>query len=895
MILDAELNLPTRIRVGFAHCLVLAGVLFLATLTPSPLAGADLRSVSVVGDRMIELYLVGGHIIHYGLGQNWDGQDSQVFYEALDPVVAETAGSYALSSMDDADFRGTVAPVRVDRKSRVVDVHSISREPKYIFGHWLYLQLPAPVKPGKTYALRLPKVAGNLPEYTWRHDSGRHLCTALHVNQVGFAPVAPKVAYLSLWAGTAGGVDYSAYEGWSFTVREYASGTVAFTGEIRKRMAAAASEMKLDGKDRNLSETGVWELDFSALTRPGEYVVAVEGLGCSQPFEISEDILREPFWYAMKGLFFQRGGIEREVEPGRVYPQGHHHRQIKWFYRPDITRSEVSGIKEQHCDKPLEGMYGFYHDAGDWDSYASHAAVPLSLLLLYSLAPDRFTDGDVGNRYKLNAQHPQWIDEGSNGLPDILDEAGWLPQSLRRLRHALMKAGYSDGGVPSYVGQDAIAWEKSYGQGMLPSWEDRRPWIVNRVCPAATMRYAAMAACYAHALNTWQGLRRPNAEHPESREWVAEARAAFDWAKRQPIKEHEYAGYAALAAVCLYQVTREPGYQDEFKTYRNQDNTRGYGQVDIWPWFYYEPVYARLPASLPGLDKTAQQASREAVLHGGRADAKRAEREIGFRANLFTTMHGQLGTPRFLSLAPAHALSGEDAFMRAMHHNAAYFLGANQRNTVYLTGLGENPDNLIFHPDAWMLNDFKHKVYQWEPLPGYSTYFGQLLDFVGGPGAERHVQTNAFPAYTAWPTTEMRSGNRESISGNEFTVHQNNIHLAFAFGYLRALCAGPGEFKTYPRPTVALRVQEQPPLRPGMTITLTAQASPNTRRVKYYAGWRYLGESADSDKEFPLAWKVNAPPGEPVQLTAVAYSDRGRISLPTPAGEVRLEVASARP
>ena len=880
------------------RCFVVVSLIAAALIGQTGLpvvSAADLRSVSVVEERMIELYLVDGHIIHYGLRQNWNGRDNMVFYSPLNPAVADGPENYAITSPDDPDFAVPVRPVGVDRKSRVVDFNSLDLEPKYIFGHWIYLKLPKTFKSNKTYKLEFPRVADNLPEYVWRHDPVRSLCTALHVNQVGFAPKSPKVAYLSLWTGTGGGVDYSALVGRPFTVHEYSSGNVIFTGQIKKRLAGSVPEMKINEKNRNLSETDVWELDFSGLTQSGEYVVSVDGLGCSYPFEISNDILREPFWYAMKGLFFQRSGIVRELEPGRLYPQGHHSRQVKWFYRPDINRMEISGIKEQDCDKPIEGVYGFYHDAGDWDSYPSHSAVPLSLFLLYSLAPERFADGDVGNRYKLNAEDPEWIDEGKNGLPDILDEAGWLPQSLRRLRHALMKAGYSDGGVPSYVGQDAIAWAGHYGQGMLPSWEDRRPWIVNRVCPAATMRYAAMAAWYAHCLNTWQRLRQPNAEHPHSREWVNEARSAYEWAKRNPIKEHQYDGYAALAAVCLYQITGETSYQEDFKVFRNGDNTRGYGQVDIWAWFLYDAIYAGLPASLPGLDQTAQRKSRDAVLQAGKADAQRTLQQIGFRANLITTMHGQLCTPRFLSLAPAHALSGDPTMLEAMYHNANYFLGGNQRNKVYISCLGENPDNIIFHPDAWMLNDFKHKVYQWEPLPGYCTYFGSLHDYVGGPGGERQVQTNAYPSYTIWPATEMRSGNRESISGNEFTIHQNNIHLAFAFGYLRAMGAGQGGFTPFQRPTMTLRLREKPPLQPGSTVTLTAQTSPNTRRVRYYCEWRFIGESSDATNGFPIKWKVNAPPGKTVQLTAVAYSDHGRISLPAPDGEMLVKVASAQP
>ena len=857
------------------------------------LEAADLRSVSVATDRTIELYLVDGHIIYYGLRGDWDGRGNTVFYDPLDPTAAETVSRYAVSSADDPEFAHAVVPSRVDRKSRVIDVNSTSREPKFIFGHWIYLTLPKSLKSGKTYTIALDNVAGNIQTYRLAMDPLHHRSTSIHVNQVGFAELSPKYAYLSLWMGTGGGADFSAFEGKPFTIRRFADGAEVFRGAISLRMEAAVQEM--GNEVGNLTRAPLWQCDFSALNKPGEYVVSIDGLGCSYPFEIGNDIVREPFWYGMKGLFLQRGGIVRELEPGRIYPRGHHGDDVPWLYLPDVTKIEISSEQDLKNGKPLRGCYGFYHDAGDWDSYPSHSAVPLSLMLLYSLAPDRFADGDVGNRYKLSEADPQWIDEGKNGVPDILDEAGWLPASYRRLRKALIDAGYSDGGVPSYIGRDAITWTGNYGQGMLPSWEDRRVWAVNRVCGEATMRYAAMAAWYAHCLNTLHQQNNRQGQHPQAREWIDEARSAYAWAKRnKPEGKDQYAGYAALAAVCLYQVTGDAAYQDEFKAFRSMDKTRGYAQIDIWPWFLYEPVYAMLAADLPGLDKDAQKQSREMVIRAGRSDAERTEKKIGFRAFQMTTMHGQLANPRFLAMAAAHAMSRDDSLLQAMQNSASYLLGGNQRNTVYITCLGENPDNIIFHPDAWMLNEFKHKVYQWEPLPGFGTYFGQLFDFVGGPGAERFVQTNAYPDFQQWPRTEMRSGNRESISGNEFTIHQNNIHIAFAMGYLRAVCAGPGAFTPEPRPTVRLRLPENQPIKAGEPLTLRASASPNTRQVRYFEQWRYIGESTDAKNGFPVMWTPQKSDGETIHITAVAYNNRGRISLPSPEGEGIVRIGDPR-
>jgi hypothetical protein len=109
------------------------GTAMLAGLGSLSLAASDLRSVSVVGERMIELYLVDGHIIHYGLRQHWNGRDNTVFYSPLDPAAAEMPANYAIASPADPDFAAPVRPVRLDRKSRVVDFNSTEREPHYLF------------------------------------------------------------------------------------------------------------------------------------------------------------------------------------------------------------------------------------------------------------------------------------------------------------------------------------------------------------------------------------------------------------------------------------------------------------------------------------------------------------------------------------------------------------------------------------------------------------------------------------------------------------------------------------------------------------------------------------------------------------------------------------------
>jgi endoglucanase len=226
-----------------------------------------------------------------------------------------------------------------------------------------------------------------------------------------------------------------------FRVICYSSGQTVYSGTIAKRMDKNTRETgSSDFPSGNYTKADVWECDFSELTTPGEYIVAVDGIGRSFPFGIGNDITREAYYYAMKGLFWQRQGIVVEVEPDSIRPRGHHPDDIVWRFDPE-WHGQGYDVSEFNTGSPrVRGIWGHYYDAGDWDGYVSHNRVPAHLLLLYDLAPEGFRDGDVGNRYKLH-EEGEWIDEGQSGRPDLLDEAVWLLEYNRRARHILQDYG----------------------------------------------------------------------------------------------------------------------------------------------------------------------------------------------------------------------------------------------------------------------------------------------------------------------------------------------------------------------------------------------------------------------------------------------------------------------
>ncbi len=170
--------------------------------------------------------------------------------------------------------------------------------------------------------------------------------------------------------------------------------------------------------------------------------------------------------------------------------------------------------------RPIDGICGHYYDAGDWDYYGgSHWKVPLTIMLTYAANPTAFADGDIGNAYKLAESDASWIEEGGNGLPDILDEAQWMCYFGKRTIDALETAGYGTGGMSVYVGREAGATGK-------PSWADDRDMAVKGEHYQVTFNYAGTAAFFARCLTIYhQDVQGNTGNHPDFAAFVPDARS----------------------------------------------------------------------------------------------------------------------------------------------------------------------------------------------------------------------------------------------------------------------------------------------------------------------------------------------------------------------------------
>ncbi len=426
--------------------------------------------------------------------------------------------------------------------------------------HYLFLTLSRPLSEGETVSLVLP--AGEKLTFTYSVSMPTPM---FKINQVGYMPFSRKYAYLGAWLGTAGPMSlHEKYDGKPFRLIDAANGQVAFTGELHKRMQDPTT-------DKGTPYTGeeVLELDFSSWQISGSYYVAVEGIGRSEEFRISDSTMAEAFYVHARGLFHQRCGIAKE-EPythwslkkchpfcyrGTFPPHDGHYGKSKDNSRPygfrdsegnSISVSHFKLIKENAPTPPekLE-LCGGWHDAADWDRRPHHLGIVGDLAAVYLLKPQNYIDGQLN------------IPESGNGIPDILDEALWGIDYLR-------KSQLPDGGVGTW-----IETTRHPGYPELSS-ADTLVYYISCATRNSTLEYAAYAAELALALkksgaDTLAELFRDSATQ------------AWDYAqdeKNAKIRTYRYddqlitycedpkleAEYVVKAGVDLYQLWKEKKY-----------------------------------------------------------------------------------------------------------------------------------------------------------------------------------------------------------------------------------------------------------------------------------------------------------------------------------------------
>ena len=749
---------------------VLAGLLLL-TATPS-------SATKVLGLRVIDNHYLMVHFrdgeVHYRdngtgpsayLGHSFsEGDDTLVVFGERLKAEAQNAALWQISSPDDKSFVST-QPLKVWRKSKPMNTdHTLTSE----CDHWLFLQLPQPMKQGCTYEVSIPKgIGADQEKVSVNFDVWNSQSEAIHVNIIGYSPAETiHAADLYQWLGDGGQRDYSSWEGRKVyiynvkTKKKQNVGTVKFW----KSAADAAQEA---GK-KALIGTDVWNIDFKATT-PGRYRLVVEDVGCSMDFDIASDIYFQPYRYSVRGYYYMRLGEPKD--PEHVWPVPRQPQFIPetdpkglTVYKTDLTpwdkewRDLHTDVWDEPHFKPVFASIFWQHrlpgnpvntevkgghsDAFDWDRHLAHVSNIYDMLLPYILSGGRLSEDNLGIR------------ESGNGIPDIIDEARNEVDFFLSIR---------DG--------------EAYSQGVTNPSED---WSVMFQAGCTTMAAWANAAnCAiigeAFRLQGNDSLRQYYTNEAIKAFFFASRQDNLQLDDRQDIGSMQLRGrdFRQMAAAYLYNLTGDQQWEKIFA-----EEAYELSIANTWTAAAYltcpQPRHfaERYQQILASVDKLAESYN---IANMSQRPSRRSanDRRWQVSQNLQLVML-------------AHYIAKDKARKKELEHvmytEASWAMGRNPGNIVEMTGLGERHITDCYTTGR---NDGAP-----ESHPGQTPFNGTETWSPGHNGGDaRVILKYCYPDWNegGWPRQESYFNQRYFWVNGEFTPRETMRGKMALLGYLYAI------------------------------------------------------------------------------------------------------------
>jgi endoglucanase len=543
------------------------------------------------------------------------------------------------------------------------------------------------------------------------------------------------------------------------------TGRTAFEGKPALRMSHDREEKISTSTLHNVTGEDVYELDFSALTTPGEYYVLVPGVGRSYPFRIAADVYAEPFLKCTRAILHQRCGIELR-EPYTTYTRGACHRGPAYEIDATLVSHGLEAEDELVAKDPAIktgrqlDVWGGYHDAADYDRLARHYGIPPCLMIAYEMFPEAYTDGQLN------------IPESGNGIPDIVDEALWQVDFGMRMQDP------QTGGVRGGAGPNAVV--------TAPADRDANPIYVYSTDPITSLQFAGVASQAARVLN---GLGRTQAAAP----YLERARKA--WAYAVANGGERYLIPRAFAALELFRATGEAAYHEAFlkdapAIVRLDPLAQAdYGGVYVWDvWMSYAM------AREDGVDEEVREACRRCVIaaadHETEVMDSYAYRIPNWIPAPIRYGWGNCGNfPGGEYSIMAWYLTGRKRYRDNALLAADSSLGCHPTGTVFITGLGRRHVKWALHPFSDPLASAV-KAPVGEPLPGmlvanvhaYPTEFSgwqsQLLYVYANPA---EGTDSFYPPSKEWPDLRLHA----DIGWAPIVCEAGlTMHAAFLYGGL---------------------------------------------------------------------------------------------------------------
>ncbi|HET8737538.1 MAG TPA: glycoside hydrolase family 9 protein [Pricia sp.] len=495
----------------------------------------------------------------------------------------------------------------------------------------------------------------------------------IRINQLGYMPESIKVAVF-------GSKNDSKIE--SFSLHDAATGKEVFTSK-NPRAKGAYGPFK-----------STYRLHFSDFDIPGKYYVQASSVK-SPTFRIAPDVYDRTADFLLEYMRQQRCGYNPFLTASCHLNDGY------ILYNPEK--------KGQRID-----VTGGWHDASDYLQYtATSANAVFQLLMAYRDNPEAF-----GDAYKTNGL------PGPNGIPDIIDEAKWGMDWLKRMNPSPTEyynqiaddrdhAGYR---LPN---KDTVVYDPARkGRPVYLASGDKQGAVKykNRSTGAASTagKYASAFALGATVLKDF---------YPDySEDLPQRAKDAYRYGEQHPgvsqtapggapyfYEEENWVDDMELAASSLFQLTQNEAYKNEALRYASEEKTTPWiGRDTVLHYQYYPFLNAghyELASALKS-DKRTKVASYYAsgleMLH------ERGESNPFYMGVPFVWCSNNLVTAAVTQSRLYHHLTGDETYLEMEAALRDWLFGCNIWGTSMIVGLPENGDYPTDpHSSLWLLENYQ--------------------------------------------------------------------------------------------------------------------------------------------------------------------------------------------
>lgn len=514
-------------------------------------------------------------------------------------------------------------------------------------------------------------------------------------NQIGYYPNGPKLAIVE-----------GEKHGANFFIISYDEKDTVYSGKLGEKRASQFS-----GHITHI-------VDFSAFQDTGIYVLSVENVGKSYPFQIRPNVHQSLAKAAIKSYYFQRMSIDLpEQFAGKwARPAGH----------PDtVVLVHASAVSPNRPENTVISAPQGWYDAGDYNKYVVNSGITMGTLLsLYEDFPDYIDKLTVG------------IPESDNEIPDLLDEVLW------NLRWMLAMQDPNDGGV--YHKLTAADFE-----GMIMPHEANSPRYVVQKSTTAALNFAAVLAQSARIFKAYE-VQLPGLADS----CLHAAVHAWNWAIENPDQLYD-----------------QPALN---KSFDPNITTGAYGDSDpsdefIWAaselWIttnddqFLKHISIADTVQLPSWNQVSALGYYSLLRHSNSIEADHPEMLDALKSKLIlftesllegvpgnayaTVMGGSeqdfvwgsnaVAANQSIALIQAYLHTEEQQYLAAALSNLDYILGRNATGYSYVTGYGSKTPMHPHHRPS-VADDIQ------EPVPGF---------LAGGPNPGQQDNCFGYPSKVA--------------------------------------------------------------------------------------------------------------------------------------------------